>query len=59
MSLRFPEDARGDALRHVLEIYFDGSLEEALAFAVRAGSFRLDDGARQRLAALCTSENVS
>ena len=50
--------ARRHALRHVLETYFDGSLEEALTFALSAGSFRLENGARQRIAALCTSENV-
>ena len=50
--------ARRQALRHVLETYFDGSLEEALSFALRAGSFGLENGARQRIAALCTSENA-
>jgi BlaI family transcriptional regulator, penicillinase repressor len=50
--------ARRHALRHVLETYFYGSLEEALTFALSAGSFRLENGARQRIAALCTSENV-
>ena len=50
--------ARRHALRHVLETYFDGSLEEALTFALTAGSFRLENGARQRLAALCTSEDI-
>ena len=50
--------ARRHALRHVLETYFDGSLEEALIFALTAGSFRLENGARQRLAELCTSEHV-
>jgi BlaI family penicillinase repressor len=44
--------ARDQALRHLLDTFFDGSLENAVRFALGSVSFALADDARARLRAI-------
>jgi predicted transcriptional regulator len=46
--------ARSHAFRHLLETFFEGSLENAVAFVLKSKSFPLADDARDRLITLCT-----
>jgi BlaI family penicillinase repressor len=51
--------ARGQAFRHLLDTFFDGSLENAVTFALRSKSFPLTDDARDRLITLCTTTKIA
>ena len=51
--------ARGHAFRHLLETFFDGSLVNAVSFALKSKSFPLTDDARDRLITLCATAKIA
>jgi predicted transcriptional regulator len=51
--------AGGRAFRHLLDTFFDGSLENAVTFALKSKSFPLSDDARDRLITLCMTRKIT
>ena len=50
--------ARGRAFRHLLKTFFGGSLENAIAFALKDKSLTLTDDAKARLITLCAITTI-